>query len=263
MNCPKCGFPVSNTATFCPKCGSSMINIPPVNRGYNSGYNQNHNSNNNNNILMLIIGIAAALIICVAAAIITFTIWENGNSEPSPSPSPSPSPTPTVEPTAMPTPTVQVVYVTQQPVNPPPHNQNPSAVNPGESYKTYYSSQYGFSCNYPASFVLYNDNGTLTLLTARSADGLATEKIVAKRNEGETVSSELNAFSRLHGGYVDYKSTGSDYFAVRLKNGSSEYYKYCKFANGNLYWFEFAYPADQNAIYDNYINDIYSTLVIK
>lgn len=262
MNCPKCGFQLNDAATFCPKCGYSIMNATSNNNTYNNYPPQNINNtsgnNNNNNIVLILIAVFSAIIILIVAIIVAFSVWNNTAARPTATPFITQSPAPTVEPTDVPVPTVQVVYVTQEPVKvaPPVSNSN-------TGYLPYYSSKYNFRCNYPANFIVYDDYGTLTLLTARSPDGMGIEKIVAKPNEGETVNSEFNAFISAHNGYVDYKSVGSDYFAVSVQVGSRMYYKYCKFKNGNLYWFEFESPRDQYDLYDMYINDVYKSFSIN
>ena len=53
--------------------------------------------------------------------------------------------------------------------------------------------------------------------------------------------------------------------SARILNygGITEYYKYCKFRNGNMYWFEFISPHAYHDIYDVYINDIYGTFKVN
>lgn len=258
MNCPRCNQPVNDNDVFCQNCGERIIS-----RSNNEGeYGKPPKNNKNNNAAVLIIGILSALVICVAAALIMYFVYSGSvkaNATPSPMPTPAASPTAQVV-YVTPEPTPQVIYVTPQPPQAPPPANNAPAPQPDISgYRTYYSDKYSFGCNYPASFIPYDDYGS-TLYTLQSPDGLATEKISAKANSGETVNSELNYFLAI--GSVEYKSSGKDYFAARVRNGSTYYYKYCKFKNGNLYWFEFSYPVSQHGVYDSYINDIYSSISI-
>lgn len=259
MKCYNCGEDLPADAKFCGKCGAMQQSEPQQN-GY---YNPNPNNGNNNKVLLIILVVLASLILLFGVMFISFEITGKNLTA---TPSPIPSATPTVVPTATPNVTPQIIYVPESPDrNPPPHNEPQPPVQyvepPHESgYKTYYSSKYGFSCIYPSSFSVYDDHGTLTLYTVVSPDGNGIEKIVAKANEGETVSSELRAFKSTHGGTVTYENSGNTYFAVNILNGSTEYYKYCKFKNGNLYWFEFIYPHSQHDIYDIYINDVYQSL---
>lgn len=254
MKCHNCGTDLPDNAAFCRNCGEKQ-NTQPI------------NPINNNNRTLTIILIVISLILLLAVVIIgTFVIADNklNGAKETPSPIPaataSPSPTPTVAPTVTP----QVIYVTEEPRRVPPPQGNYQAPPPHmpeeAGYRTYYSSKYNFSCDYPASFSVYNDNGSLTLYTVKSPDGMGVEKIVAKPNQGETVSSELSAFKRAYAGTVTYETSGSSYFAVNILNGSMEYYKYCKFKNGNLYWFEFIYPHTQHDIYDIYVNDVYQSM---
>lgn len=271
MKCYNCGADLPDNAAFCGSCGAQQP-VQPDN-GYMyyenlGGSNGNNNKGNNNkgNKPLLIVLIVLSLIIFLTAIIIgTFVIADNKLNDAKETPSPSPTSTATAAPSptpiATPAVTPQVIYVTEEPrrVPPPQDNYQPPAQQVS-GYRTYYSSKYNFSCAYPASFSVYDDNGSLTLYTVKSPDGMGVEKIVARPNQGETVSSELSAFKRAYAGAVTYESSGSDYFAVNILNGSMEYYKYCKFKNGNLYWFEFVYPHAQHDIYDIYVNDVYQSM---
>ena len=73
----------------------------------------------------------------------------------------------------------------------------------------------------------------------------------------------MNFYIQNHAGNVTYKTSGADYFAVTVNDGITEYYKYCKFRNGNMYWFEFISPHAYHDIYDVYINDIYGTFKVN
>lgn len=262
MNCPKCGTQLSEGATFCPHCGSSTGNgyrnpTPPNGNNYGGG----GRGQNNNTTVIIIVAIVAA-VVCILAAIITFAAYNQGekNAEATPTPMPTPTIQATPDITTAPAPTVQVVYVTEPPST---ASQSRSNTSSQSGYKSFYSDEYAFKCDYPASFVAYNDGGTLTLHTVRSQDGTADEKIVAKPNEGETPNSEYKRFLNMHPGTVEYDTIGSSYFAINVDNGVTEYYKYCKFENGNLYWFEMYYPSSQHDLYDKYINDIYRSITIN
>ncbi|MDD6484051.1 MAG: zinc ribbon domain-containing protein [Clostridiales bacterium] len=254
MICNKCGANFEDDASFCPQCGA------PVERNYGS-INTGGNNNNKNNITVLIIIIICLLVFIIAA--LAAYIFASGNSpfapKPTPTPVPTASPIPSPAPTQPPEPTAQVIYITPEPRHDPPAPPQ-QAPRTYSGYETYYSSRYGFSCYYPASFIPYDDYGTLTLYTLRSPDGQGIEKIVAKPNSGETVSSSKNEYTSEHPGSITYQSSGNDYYAVNIRNGGREYYKYCKFRNGNLYWFEFEYPVAQHDIYDIYINDVYNSI---
>lgn len=259
MRCPKCGKELSADAAFCPFCGST------VNGAENQPfYPPPPSPNRNNKALIAVICVIAVLIIGVIAALASFVIYK-GSSEEKATPSPiaateTPAPTPPPTPTPVPTQEVQVIYVTPTPT---PYTNYSNAPSAADGYKTFYSSRYNFSCYYPASFNEYNDYGTATLYAVRSRDGLGEEKIAAKPNTGETPESEFNRYVSAHPGTVTYKTVGSDYFAANILNGNTEYYKYCKFRNGNLYWFEFNYPHSQHNVYDVFVNDVYNSININ
>ncbi len=264
MMCPKCGAYISDDATFCPQCGMTIYENNPDMRTANQGGAPQPvgggNNNNNRGLIILICSIAAAVLFVV---LVTFGfLLMSGNSPfgaketPAPTPVATPTPEPTPTPAPAPAPTPQIVYVPQPQ---PETNPNPVQQYRPTGYNTFRSDKYNFSCEYPAGFIPYDDGGTLTLYTLRSPDGQGTEKIVAKPNEGETVGSSSADFLASHPGTITYESVGSDYYAYSVLSGSTETYRYCKFAKGNLYWFEFSYPYSQLDVYDTYINDIYGS----
>jgi hypothetical protein len=297
MKCPNCGAENSNDSQYCANCGHPVETS--YNDNYNNSYNNDYNHNNQTNYnggrsysnqnnkkpkgtnpLVIVIIVLVAIILFIVAFIAANSLMSGNNPfvKATSSPSPTLEPTPVV--TETPAPTPEVIYITpepqqaQQPPQQPP-NQQPAQVPPAPqrenesvvrypSYSTYSSSSFNFSCNYPSHFSSYNDGLNTSLYTVRSSDGNAIEKICAKTNEGETVQGQLQNFIDTHRGTVDYKTSGSDYFAASIVNGTMHYYKYCKFKNGNLYWFEFEYnTADYADVYDEYINDIYRSFSIN
>ncbi len=269
--CPKCGAQVSDQAVFCPKCGASITDgvIPEGN------YIAGSNMQRKNNAPLIAALIAVPVIIFIIAVTLAFMYGTHtGIFAPKATPTPTPTAVPTAEPTPAPTdvpaptPEVKVVYVTPQPPQPPqptqapPVKKNYNAPVTNPTYYTYSDSDYGFSCAYPSHFKVYNDGGLVTRYTAQTADGSARIKIAGTPAGSATVSSELNNYISEHSGSVPYKTSGSDYYAVNVNNGVTRYYKYCKFKNGNMYWFEFIYPNEYENIYDGYINDIYNSFTI-
>lgn len=229
--------------------------------------------------LGVILGIViSSVIIFILAVVVVYMAWTGtgffaDKSEPSPTPaatvmpvaSPTPMPTPSPVPTEMPT-LPPVVLPTQTPFtgnNSSSGSSSYTAAVANPKYTTFKSDAYGFSCSYPSHFQVYNDGGTLTLWTGCTSDGRAREIIVATPVGNETVNSSFNTYTSSHRGSITYQTKGSDYYAVCINDGTTEYYKYCKFKNGNMYWFEFISPHSEHAIYDIYINDIYNSMDIK
>ena len=130
---------------------------------------------------------------------------------------------------------------------------------PGRTYSTYSNSEYGISCKYPADFKMYDD-GRMTLYTV--TNGEAYQKIHVEKTD-LSVSNSMDNYIYYTGGYVDYQTIGNDYYAVRLKSGSTYYYKYAKFKNGKIYSFEFEFPGYDFNKYDAIINDVYKSFSVK
>ena len=251
MKCHKCGASINNGDSFCSKCGAPV----PVQQPQDNG--------NNNRLLIILILALTGVLVLIIAAVVSFLVMDGSiKAKATPSPVPTPIPTATASPTAEPTPTPQIIYVTQPPAAheaPPPQPYAPDNQPVQSGYRTYYSSKYGFSCDYPAGFITYDD-GTTSLYTVHSPDGAGYMKINASSSSGQSVSSSKGNFISAHSGTITYQSSGNDYYAVTIRSGGTEYYKYCKFKNGNMYWFEFTYPSSQHDIYDIYINAVYSSI---
>lgn len=260
MYCKHCGANIVEGGRFCPNCGTAAEN-PQQAPDYS---NQQQNPNNRkNNSQLITLAIVIAMIVLVAAIAFTYMIvGEKGLFAPEATPTPMPTSTPvvTATPTQAPEVTPVVVVVERDaPENKPPIKNDGHVYNP--DYLTFRNSEYGFSCAYPSNFQVYDDGGK-TLYTIKNHDGSVRELISAESAGGKSVSSSMNEFISRYSGSVTYKTSGSDYYAVNINNGSSEHYKYCKFKNGNMYWFEFVYPSSQHDLYDMYINDIYSSMNI-
>ena len=283
MICNKCGAKINSDALFCPECGSAVTRQKkqrPEAQGERNNYSQeksihrsrygnerdeyyvsNHSSGGSKTPI-IILCILAGIIVLLLTVIASYKLMGDHLGV-SATPIPSATALPSPEPTSAPSPTPQVIYVTPPPQQhsyqynppaPPPHNP-PSA----GGYRTYYSSKYGFSCKYPADFITYDD-GTMSLYTVHSPVDGGYQKINAAPINGNTVSSSKNDYISNHSGTITYQSSGSDYYAVNIRSGGTEYYKYCKFRNGNMYWFEFTYPVSQHDLYDIYINDVYNSI---
>lgn len=247
--------------------GNQQQGQMPPNGMYTPPYGKKNNTG-------VIIGIVIASVVVFLIAVYTVYaaysgMWPFGsNKEPEPAPTPTPISTPASTPASTPTPTpVPTQMPTLPPITLPTQapavSSSSSSAVPNPTYTTFKSDAYGFSCAYPSHFKVYNDGGTLTLWTGSTSDGKAREIIVAMPIGSETVNSSFNNYTSSHRGSITYQTKGSDYYAVCINDGTTEYYKYCKFKNGNMYWFEFISPHAEHNIYDIYINDIYNSFNIK
>ena len=276
MKCKYCGQELAGDELFCGNCGTRIdrAESETLARDYPKTAKQK-------NYTMIAVIIASVAVLFAACAGIGYIfIHDNKNNDeqilaaavstsPAATQSPQVSPTPTIPPTpnvvyVTPEPTPQIIYVTQEPGKEPPTRRNYSVVRT-PIYDTYYDSDFNFSCQYPEHFNMYIDSNHENRYTVSAPDGTAVQKIYARSNaDGSlTVDSALADFKRSVGGRVDYETSGSDYFAVRMKNGERYYYKYCKFKNGRVVGFEFDFDVDLFDVYDGYINDIYNSLKIN
>lgn len=263
------GQPYNNQQYNGQQYGGQQYGQMPAGGGY---IPPNDKKNNTGIIIGIVIASVVVFLIAVYMAFAAYSgMWPFGSSEkPEPTPTPAPISTPTPSPTSTPTP-VPTQMPTLPPINLPTQapavssssSSSSSSAVANPTYTTFKSDAYGFSCAYPSHFKVYNDGGTLTLWTGCTSDGSAREIIVATPIGNETVNSSFNNYTSSHRGSITYQTKGSDYYAVCINDGTTEYYKYCKFKNGNMYWFEFISPHAEHAIYDIYINDIYNSFNIK
>ncbi|MBQ3426399.1 MAG: zinc ribbon domain-containing protein [Clostridia bacterium] len=253
MQCSRCGNNIREGADFCPRCG---LTIRPV--GGNGEFYNNYPKNNKNDNSKAIIAIVMVSVFVIVAAVIVCTLMlvsNSGGGKTEATSTPILTETPTPEPTATPAPEVtpEVIYAVED--RPAVNN-----VIPNPDYTRFSSSLYGYSINYPSHYIAYNDSSAGTLYAVQEPDGSAREIIAAMPIGNETVSSSMSSFISAHPGTITYQTSGNDYYAANIRNGDIEYYKYCKFRNGSMCWFEFIYPAALHSIYDGYINDIYKSI---
>lgn len=240
--------------------GQPNREYPPYD-GMNYGAPKPKKPENNNNAAIIIGIISASVIIFVIVMLIVFfnyegsdalkgddtngVVTETSKPTPTPTPTPTPRPTPTPSPTPTPRPTPTPT--------PMPMTSNSVVTNP--RYNTF--SKNGISCPYPAHFIVYDD-GSKILYTVRSLDGTAREIINVESAGSATVASEMAKYKNTHSGRIEVENSGSDYYVLNIDNGRDIYYKYCKFYKGNMYWFEFICPSNQDAQYRYYIEYIYN-----
>lgn len=291
MICPRCGTQPHKGARFCPKCGASLDDVMPMdeeimqsgkqcNGQYQYGQNYNNQQYNrppkkkNNFAVMLVIIISLVLLVIMAVVgYMTYTYIGIFKDDTPPSPMPSvdailtPSPSPTTSPiptpvsTQMPTlPPIDISTPVPVSGNMPSNNTSyvPAVKNP--SYNTLKNSVYGFSCAYPTHFIDYDDGSASTLWAGCTSDGRARETIAVSPIGNETVSSSFDSYVASHPGTITYQTKGSDYYAISVRNGDKQQYKYCKFKNGNMYWFEFMSPCEELPIYSNYVDYVYNSI---
>ena len=134
-----------------------------------------------------------------------------------------------------------------------------SGVVANPSYKSYYDSEYNFSCAYPSHFAAYNEGLKLVRYSLSAPDGTAQIKICATKNSsGLTLSRVSDNFVSSYPGIVEYRSIGDTWCATRTNSDGWSHYGYYTIRNGLIRGFEFHYDDRYEEIYDGYINDIYS-----
>lgn len=125
-----------------------------------------------------------------------------------------------------------------------------------EGYATYVSRTNGFTCKYPAWFRI--DDYTDSHFACSTDQGAVGFVVTCVTSKGESVEENMqNCISQV-GGSVDYKMSGRNYFAVRLKLINQYYYRYSHFKDGKIYSFAVSFPLDELDEYDTMINYVYT-----
>ena len=126
------------------------------------------------------------------------------------------------------------------------------------AYSTYTSTDGGYTFAYPSDFSV--NQCTDDNFEATSSDGSGS---MQASRASSTIGAEqsMNAYISSVNGNIDYQSRGDDYYAVRMVKDSQYYYKYSKFNNGNEYSFSFIFPDSQFDKYDEYINEVYTSII--
>ena len=190
-------------------------------------------------------------------------------SEATPTPAPEPTSTPLPKPTETPVSEPNTIP-TYSPSDTPDTSSYGGQISSNQVeqapsnplYVRHRNDEYGFSCLFPKHFVVNRADTVSPPYIACSPKGSAQEIMDVKSAFGCSVSSELNMYISSVGGEITYMDQGDDFYAVSMTAGDTCYYKYCKFANGNMYSFEFINPLRQDSIYSRYIETIYQGFTI-
>ena len=153
-----------------------------------------------------------------------------------------------------------------QPPAPPNHAEPPHADEPPArgivkypTYRSYYDSYYGFSCNYPSHFRVYNDSDKFVRYSLYDPNSDAILKICATDRLGRSPQTIKDNFVATYPGTIDYQNGGSDWCVISTYAYGQRHYGYFNMRKGYIRGFEFhsSYDYDTN---DRYINEIYDSL---
>lgn len=263
MKCSRCGMEYDEYASFCPQCGAITQkrygddSFDVSRSGYNYNNYQNKSPMGTDKIILIVAVVVLTLALVIVASILGCPNSKGVRVVVTPEPTTAPTATPT------PTPTPEPIYeiATAVPVTPAPTRVPTPVPDPSSGYyKTYSNSSYGFSCQYPSNFRVYDD-GKRTLYTVMSPDGQGRVLIDAIKCSNYP-PNDRDAYINSIGGTVTYKAGDGDFYATSVRTGGMIYYKYAKYRNGIRYSFEVIYPQSQYDAYDIIINDIYDTFRI-
>ena len=124
-------------------------------------------------------------------------------------------------------------------------------------YRMFNDYEFNTYCAYPTEFkvvdnILYSDRLRLV-----SPDNTAEMVVGAEYNiYGLTVEESMNDYINNGGGYVKYSASGKGWYAVSYELNGMIYYRKCFVQDEDIRWFDFSYPAEQDELYDKYINYI-------
>lgn len=260
--CPKCGKKLKPNAQFCGECGTVIDNKK------DKLVQNSKRKKKDKGLIALIVILAAVIIACISVVMILYlnnnsvdivnpdivnevSIDDEDTLEEQTSEIQTPNPSSKQDTDESKEETESISNTNSQ--------GNSSVVVDSRGYATYTNTAYSFKCKYPSWFRVESD--TDTLFTCTSADGLGGMNISCTDDYGNSVQESLNSYISSFAGTVDYKASGDDYFAVRIKQNSNYHYRYAKFKDGRIYIFSFVFPQAQFETYDDMINEIYADFI--
>lgn len=259
--CPFCGAPITPDSEFCGNCGHRTEYVDAGNN-YDRYAHNNKKNNGNKGFTALIISLSA-----VALALVIFLVWLIFLRTPStkkesmlPTTAPTAAPVSTLAPaTATPVPTAspESMAVTAAPAA----TAQPQRAGNSAGYSNYTDSKFHWSCDYPASFIVYDDGTEFARYSMKSPNGSGYFRLCATYADDSTTPDSFRSnFVRDYGGSIEYKSMGSDYCSLRTLNGSTYHYCYFKIINGMVRGFEAHFSSSHFSEYDAYINEMYKSI---
>lgn len=265
MKCSQCGAEISEGMMFCDACGSVIDHTRKVDKKRNNKVDNVSSSSRrvlpSNVIVIILLVCIAILMICTISYIISSSNKNNKSPRASREHdvySVSAGDVDKEKQTSIP------AYSSNTEVSTP----NPSVMQEivdtdSNGYAIYRNEVYHFHCKYPSWFIVIMSNDTL--LQCKSPDRETTmyvgafDNIISIENELEKEKNILHDSS--YDDCIEYETSGSDYFAIRILKASTYYYTYGKLKNGILYKFELQFPSTQFDEYDYMINYIYNDFV--
>lgn len=255
MYCRKCGIELDDSAEICPKC-KTPTKDPQTERSADG-----KKAGRRSTAVIVFLIIVIVLLCAVLAGVIAYmyvndksTILNEARRRQSEEASMS-----TVNPTSsvqtLPTPT----NTAERSAAKDDQNQD----QPTGSFSTYSDKDYNFSCVYPSNFNKIYESSESVRYSAKSPDGRCEIKICAQDDNGITAEESLDIFMTQKGGTVDHKVIAGKYYAVRMINAGTCYYKYCRMKSGMAYWFEMTYPETKKDLYGEYENKIYNSFTVN
>ena len=141
----------------------------------------------------------------------------------------------------------------------PERTRKPSSQdgNTSPEFETYEDDIYGFDCPYPESFSISATQETGVLLSLRSPDGSAYQKIFVDENPSSSPSMDMRAFvSEYPRAAIIENRAGSEYFYALIKLEDTYIYRYAAYTDGIAKGFEFGYGENVKDLYADYPADI-------
>lgn len=276
MNCSKCGWELSEGATFCPQCGAI---VGRNNRGYRRKVNTSFLLNIIfGAIIFIIIGILVGVLIVRGSSKeqdVKYIVEQPQKSEKTLNPTDIPyeeqiyeivsaqpvTPSPVTPPPATPTPmpVTKSVSVTQSPKELHPQRPPKGVGGYKGEYSTYIDKDYGFECSYPSTFSVYDDGVRLALM---SPDGRGKILINAVKISGTPEDDLASYIASTGGNIVTYSFLENKRIAASVYNNGWNYYMQSRYINGIKYSFEVTSHNDDYNCYSDIIEKIHKTLKI-
>ena len=139
----------------------------------------------------------------------------------------------------------------------PAQNSIPEASPSNLQYKRYVNARYGYSGDYPTSFVMGKEsqNGDGVRITA--PDGQAVLIMFGANNtQGQTARSKYDKLVREKGNKVGYHTIGENWYVVTWEENGRLYYNKTLVDKGSINTFEIYFPKQEKEYYSDIVTHI-------
>jgi hypothetical protein len=134
--------------------------------------------------------------------------------------------------------------------------EHETQLDPPNQFRTYTNERFGFSIDYPPSFVPKEPPQNGDGMALESPDGTAILVVSGSNSSGVALSAYYDTAVRTVKGELGYHTASKDWFVVTWKEGDRLTYQKTFVGSGSENSFTFSYPEGQKLEYDHMVTRI-------